>query len=369
MSNIVNKNREFLFLFEANLSNPNGDPDQENKPRMDYETDTLLVSNLRRNRDVRDFLKSKGFKIFVDTLNDKKVPMDIMFEAIRNDYLSNNEKMEKMKETFENSNIKWPFKTDNYFEEYKTFEKNANKKKKQKKENTKSENTKDTKFDLSTFLNKFLLEIIKDSLIDIRLFGSAMAIKNITKTFTGPIQVSWGYSLHPVELVKSNSITSIMNDDASTFGKVNQVYYALISHYGTINKFAAEKTGMTEGDLNIYRKALIQSIMNNQTASKKGQNPLLYFEIVYKEDFDGYIGDLRRFIETEYNEEKPIRKREDINVDFSKLKEILKDMKNHIEKVIIWKNIQLKVNDQYEIEVEGIKSCEEDLLNNIKCEE
>ncbi len=349
MSNIVNKNREFLFLFEANLSNPNGDPDQENKPRMDYETDTLLVSNLRRNRDVRDFLKSKGFKIFVDTLNDKKVPMDKMFEAVLDDYLNDEEKMEKMKKLFEKLDIEWFFKGNDYSKEY---------------EDTKKKDQKAT-----TFFNKLLLEIIKDSLIDIRLFGSAMAIKNITKTFTGPIQVSWGYSLHPVELVKSNSITSIMNDDASTFGKVNQVYYALISHYGTINKFAAEKTGMTEDDLDIYRKALIQSIMNNQTASKKGQNPLLYLEILYKEDFDGYIGDLRRFIETEYNEEKPIRKREDINVDFSKLKEILKDMKDHVEKVIIWKNIQLKGNDQYEIEVEGIESCEEDLLNNIKCEE
>ena len=46
-----------------------------------------------------------------------------------------------------------------------------------------------------------------------------MAVEGVTRTYTGPVQVSWGYSLHPVELVKTNTITSIMNEDSSTFGK------------------------------------------------------------------------------------------------------------------------------------------------------
>jgi Cas7 group CRISPR-associated protein Csh2 len=62
---IIKQNSEFLFLFEANMTNPNGDPDQENKPRMDYETNTLLVSDARRKRDCRDFMKEKGYQIFV----------------------------------------------------------------------------------------------------------------------------------------------------------------------------------------------------------------------------------------------------------------------------------------------------------------
>ena len=40
---IVNKNSDFLFIYEAIMCNPNGDPDNENKPRMDYETKTNLV--------------------------------------------------------------------------------------------------------------------------------------------------------------------------------------------------------------------------------------------------------------------------------------------------------------------------------------
>ncbi len=37
-------NKEFLFIFDAALSNPNGDPDQENKPRMDRATKNYQVN-------------------------------------------------------------------------------------------------------------------------------------------------------------------------------------------------------------------------------------------------------------------------------------------------------------------------------------
>lgn len=345
----LKNNREYLFFFEASLSNPNGDPDQENKPRMDYETNTVLVSNGRRNRDIRDFLKEKGFKIFVDMLNENKVPMDVMFKAIVSEYLENEEKIEKMKTILENKDIKWELKTNDFKTEYESKNKN------------------DKGF--TRFNNELTTQIIKDALVDIRLFGSAMAVKNLTRTYTGPIQTSWGYSLHPVELVKSNSITSMMNEDNSTFGKTYQIYYGLISHYGTVNKFSAKKTGMSEEDLIIFRKALVQSMMNNQTSSKKGQTPLVYIEICYKKDFDGYLGDLRRFVKVNYDESKPIRKMEDLTTDFTGFEGIIKEMDKYIEKIIIWKHPILKSADKFSLNIaESIKTEEVDLLENIESE-
>jgi len=319
----IKNNSDFLFVFQSTLSNPNGDPDQENKPRMDYETSTVLVSDSRRKRDIRDFLKNKGYRIFVDTLSDQKVPMDKMFEHIRDDWLNDKEKMNDLLENNEVLKELWESifgQKDNYLKVYLDNIKNLKKNK-----------------EFSKFNNIFLTEIIKKSLIDIRLFGSAMAVENVTRTYTGPVQISWGYSLHPVELVKSNSITTIMNDDSSTFGKKYKLYYALIAHYGTINKYNAERTGMTEEDRVLFRKALIQSIMFNQTDSKQGQEPLLYLEILYNKEFDGYLGDLRRFLNTRYDD-KPIRKLKDLIVDFGKLDSIIKEMKNkgYIEKVIGW---------------------------------
>ena len=322
---IIKSNSNFLFGFQANLSNPNGDPDQENKPRMDYETSTVLVSDGRRKRDIRDFFKNKGYQIFVDTLSDQKVPMDKMFEHIRNNWLGNDKKMEDL---FKDDHIlreQW----ENVFGTEKDYANTYLNKEEKLKKNK----------DFVKFNNMFLTEIIKRSLIDIRLFGSAIAVKGVTRTYTGPVQMSWGYSLHPVDLVKSSTITSIMNDDSSTFGKKYKLYYALITHYGTINKYNAQKTGMTEEDRELFRKSLVQSIMSNQTDSKQGQEPLFYLEVLYKEDFDGYLGDLRRFIDCRYKD-KPIRKLEDLTVDFSRLNIALDEMKRkgYVDKVIGWKH-------------------------------
>lgn len=344
---VLKNNREYLFFFEASLCNPNGDPDQENKPRMDYETNTVLVSNGRRHRDIRDFLKEKDHKIFVDVLEENKVGMDKMFEFIVEKYLTNKEKMSNLKEKFEEKNINWLFKTEDYLNEYNDFKTDKKKEK-----------------ELTKFNNELMTQIIKEELIDIRLFGSAMAVKNLTRTYTGPVQTSWGYSLHPVELVKSNSITSMMSDDNSTFGKTHQIHYGLISHYGTINKFSAKKTGMMEEDLEIFRKALVQSMMNNQTSSKKGQTPLAYIEICYKDSFDGYIGDLRRFIKVKYDESKAIRSMKDLTIDLTAFEEIIKELDKYIEKVIIWKHPMLKASDSFNISLEKIDQI--DLLETIE---
>lgn len=323
---IINQNSDFLFGFQATMTNPNGDPDQENKPRMDYETNTLLVSDLRRKRDIRDFLKKKGYQIFVDTLSDTKVTMDTMFQHVKDSYLKDTNKMEKVLSKNEGLKERWNNifgKTEDYKDVYVEKVKASKKNEKEM---------------IKQFDNMFITEIIKDALIDIRLFGSAMAVEGISKTFTGPVQMAWGYSLHPVELLRSNTIVTIMNDDSSTFGKKQKVYYSLVSHYGTMNKYSAKLTGMTVEDRNIFRKSLVQGMMVNQTDSKQGQEPMFYLEIVYTPKFDGYLGDLRRFIETKWDNNKVIRSLEDITIDFCNLKETIEEVKSkgYIEKVIGW---------------------------------
>lgn len=331
---LIKQNSDFLFMFEAVLTNPNGDPDQENKPRMDYETSTLLVSDARRKRDCRDYLKHCGYPIFVDTMGDTKVSAETMFQAIREQWLKDTAAMSQMlSENLALQNA-WTDLTGQGIgnaDYLKVFnESNTSKNEKQ----------------VAKFNNLFITEIIKRSLIDIRLFGSAMAVENVTRTFTGPVQLTWGYSLHPVELVKSNTITSIMNDDSSTFGKKHKVHYALCAHYGTINKFNANRTGMTEQDRDIFRKSLVQGMMANQTDSKQGQTPMLYLEILYNPGFDGYLGDWRRFIKTSYEESKPIRSIDDITVDFSELTNVIKNLqaKGYVDRVVGWKHPYTKMD-------------------------
>jgi len=319
---IVKNNSEFLFGFEAMMTNANGDPDQENKPRMDYETMTALVSDARRKRDIRDFLKKKGFHIFVDVLADQKVPMEKMLAAVLKDYLSKPDRVEAIKASQEFLRDNW-LVDDKWTDVYGELKKLAKEKK--------------TKEQASAFNNALFTEIIKQQLIDIRLFGSAMAVEGFSKTYTGAVQITWGYSLHPVELVESSSITSIMNEDSSTFGKKYKLYYGHFAHYGTINKYAAQLTGMTDADHEVFCQALVQSMHNNQTDSKQGQTPQYYLEIVYKPEFDGYLGDLRRFV-TIKNEKENVRRWSDIKVNFAELDAKIKIMrdKGFVEEVRAW---------------------------------
>lgn len=65
------KNSEILYLYDAKLTNPNGDPDEENRPRMDE--DTNLVTDLRLKRYIREYLLDKGHELYVQQVNDMPV--------------------------------------------------------------------------------------------------------------------------------------------------------------------------------------------------------------------------------------------------------------------------------------------------------
>ena len=56
MSEIVSNRSEILFLYDVKDINPNGDPLDENKPRIDEETMQNLVTDVRLKRTVRDYL-------------------------------------------------------------------------------------------------------------------------------------------------------------------------------------------------------------------------------------------------------------------------------------------------------------------------
>jgi len=70
MSVITNRS-ELLFLYDVTDSNPNGDPIDENKPRIDEETGINFVTDVRLKRTIRDYLHDyKGQEIFILELRD-----------------------------------------------------------------------------------------------------------------------------------------------------------------------------------------------------------------------------------------------------------------------------------------------------------
>lgn len=325
---IIQENSDFLFIYDATLSNPNGDPDQENKPRMDYDTSTNLVTDTRVKRSIRDYLKASGNEIFVDMEGDTKVSPDSKLKAvlfrvfsggINSDILfEGNVKLIKIYD----DSLKKYSKPEDLFAYFQGPKKN---------------NKHEPPY--PEINDALLVYLVKQQFIDIRMFGSAFAIGGFSKAYTGPIQLNWGYSLHKVDLVESNTIVTTMNDDSSTFGKDYRVHYSMLAFNGTINKHVAKSTGLTVADRTLFRQMIWESISAMPTRSKLNQYAKLYVEIVYNEGFsNGHFGDLRNLVSTKPDD--IIRKVEDVNVDLSKLLKIIRENQGEGKaiKEIIFKN-------------------------------
>lgn len=245
---IVNCNHEFLFIYDAKLCNPNGDPGNENKPRMDEEREVNLVSDVRLKRYIRDYLEQYTNKpVFVRKLDNKPaVPKKIL------------ENLKAKKDELEFKEI-----TDEEL---------------------------------------FYLK----NLIDIRMFGATMAIKNENKAFTGPIQVNWGYSLNPVYLNESDSITTTFTSTEQatqgSMGKDYRVNYSLIAFYGNIIAKKCEHTLLTDDDIMLFDDAIVKAIPLLATRTKIGQYPRLYLRIAYNSP-QYLFGDLRKLIKFEIDAE------------------------------------------------------------------
>lgn len=337
MENIIKNSSDFLFIYEAIQCNPNGDPDQENKPRMDYDTNTNLVTDTRLKRYIRDYLKSQSDeeRIFVDMEGNSKVSVDSKLRAV-------------VKRT-----IEIPVEIDNAFKSnpdalkiYKeliTSEKDPEKVWK---------TITDKKFKHKDVNYELLAYLVKDKFIDIRMFGSAFAVGGFTKAYTGPIQINWGYSFNKVELIDSNSIVTIMSDDNSTFGKDYRLHYSLLGFNGTINANMAKITGLSNEDVVTFRSALWESIPANPTRSKLNQYPKVYIEVIYHDGIsNGQFGDLRNYISLKPKDgitEKQIRKFSDLELNLQNLIDLLKDNKGDGKKI---KDIIVKTSEDIIIKI------------------
>lgn len=378
-------NKEFLFIFDAAMTNPNGDPDQENKPRMDRATKTNLVTDTRLKRNIRDYLITKfnggntDNDIFVRMMGENKVSVETRLLGIVIDFLQDKEKLDALKKknssltdafaklritkdkgtkddgdsseaVSENNEPKKgkvkmkaePFKGDD-FELYHSYRKN--------KPLNEFIISKDAK-PVGDIHNEILMAVIKNTMIDSRFFGGAFAVGGFSKTVIGPIQINTGYSFHPVELNPSNTIVTIMGDKEgeSGIGKKETLFYSLIGHTGTINAKRASIVDLTDSDLDLFRESIILSMLDWRTDSKKNQYPRLYLEIDYNEnEIYGRLDDLRNLIDVTTLESDEnflkVRSIRQVKIDFANLVSGIEKINNRIEKIRIWTSLDGTCNE------------------------
>ena len=211
---------DFVFLFEARNSNPNGDPDANNMPRVDPQTLQGYTTDVSIKRKVRDWVDRSlqghaGYEIYVKHLG----------------ILAN-----EQKRAFEAVNAK-PSQTAN--EEARNW--------------------------------------MCQNFFDVRTFGAVMSTGVNCGQVRGPVQLTFARSVDPV-IAQENSITRMavateaeaekQDGDNRTMGRKHTVPYGLYVAHGFVSAFLAKQTGFGEDDLALLWEALENMFEHDRSAAR-----------------------------------------------------------------------------------------------------
>ena len=245
--------REFVFLYDIKMGNPNGDPD-ENRPRV-LPDGTHYVTDVRLKRFVRDYLKTQ-------TNSENNKPYDILVDTI------------------ESGTTNLTGRVAAYLDAQ----------------------------GLSKCEGAELVEILLDAFIDARLFGSSFAFKKQDnwepntqpKTLTGAVQINHGEVLHEAQEVDIHGTSVFASQEDNQQGTFTTYYglrYALIGFNGIANEHSAEISQMTDEDYTTLLHALWNSVRSSgNTRTKVGQVPRLLVSVEYNEGEEFQYGMLTDYI-------------------------------------------------------------------------
>lgn len=272
MSELVKNRSEILFLYDGKDANPNGDPVDENKPRIDEETGVNIVTDVRLKRTVRDYLNDyKKKDIFVLEIRDNNGTLKTKEERLEDFKNDPKEVMEKC------IDIRLFGATTAVEGKTMTF-------------------TGPVQFKYGRSLHKVDLTYIKGTTV----------------------------------------MPSGAERKQGTFTERYILPYSLIAFYGVINENAAQQQGiqLTEEDITLMLEGIWNGTKNLISGSKFGQMPRLLMQVTYKEGLNFYIGELDRLItlKTEKNHEE-IRDISEVKIDITNLVKSLSNHKDKIEKI------------------------------------
>ena len=308
MNNTELKRTEIVFVYDVTDANPNGDPNDENRPRMDLETGRAKVSDVRLKRTVRDYLHGV-------------LEHEIFCREIEKPDGTIQEGKDRADDFLENA------------------ERNASRQAK-------------TVLEKRDLIQKQVLE----TCIDVRLFGATIPISkgklagrgDSSVTLTGPVQFAMGTSLHGVEprfIKGTGAFASGQGAEQRTFREEYVLPYALIAFYGIVNQQAAKTTGLTPSDAELLYEAIWYGTKNLITRSKIGQRPLWLLLVEYSEP-NAYIGRLDRFLGLSKSDgirDEAIRNVEQVVLNGQALTGVLAERKDKISRIRLGHDSRLKV--------------------------
>lgn len=298
----VETRTEILFVYDIADANPNGDPNDENRPRMDLEAGRTKVSDVRLKRTIRDYLHDycneelfcREIKKEDGTIQEGKDRAEDFFKQITDEARRQANSVHKKRELIEKKVI--------------------------------------------------------EKCIDVRLFGATIPVsktknseKDSSVTLTGAVQFAMGTSLHRVEpkfIKGTGAFASGQGKEQRTFREEYVLPYALIAFYGIVNQQAAKTTKMTADDAEKLFEAIWYGTKNLITRSKIGQRPLFLLLVEYEaSNANSYIGRLDRFLDLKTEKEgigirdEELRDVAQITLDLGRLEKALSERNSKISKI------------------------------------
>lgn len=215
------KNRiDFVYIFDVQDGNPNGDPDAGNLPRVDAETGMGLVTDVCLKRKVRNYVQvAKNCKDGYDIFIKEKAVLNTLIDAAHEE------------EGVKNSNDKTSAARDVMCKKY----------------------------------------------YDIRTFGAVMSTGKNAGQVRGPIQFTFARSADQIAAME-HSITRMavatekeaekQGGDNRTMGRKATVPYGLYICHGFISANLAKQTGFSEEDLALFWDALKNMFDADRSAAR-----------------------------------------------------------------------------------------------------
>lgn len=217
MSILENK-VDFAVILSVKNANPNGDPLNGNRPRENYDG-YGEISDVCIKRKIRNRLMDMGMPIFVQS-DDKCVDG---FKSLKDraDACEDIKKADKAK-------------------------------------------------DKAAYMKAACAEWM-----DVRSFGQVFAFKgsDVSVGVRGPVSLHPAFSVSPIDISSmqiTKSVNSITGDKKSsdTMGMKHSVPFGVYVFYGSINCQLAEKTGFSQEDAELIRKALVSLFENDASSAR-----------------------------------------------------------------------------------------------------
>lgn len=291
MEELVKNRSEILFLYDVVDANPNGDPVDENKPRIDEETGVNIVTDVRLKRTIRDYLyEYKKKDVFIREIRDDKGILKTKEDRLK-DFKSNPQ------EVIESC------------------------------------------IDIRLFGATTAVEDQTMALTGPVQFKYGRSLHRVDLTYIK------GTTVMP----------SAAERRQGTFTERYILPYSLIAFYGIINENAAKQQSiqLTEEDISLMLEGIWNGTKNLISGSKFGQMPRLLMQVIYKENQNFHIGELdKRISKSSDKNDEAIRSITDLKIDITNLIQTLNDHKDKIEKIRVKTDERvIFIKDEQDIQV------------------